>query len=113
MHNQTHFDMDYKKLYDKALELTRQKYEQARKDNNPIYCIYEEIFPELRESEDERIRKWLIDLVKRESGFNGTFPSQGQILAYLEKQKEQKKPTLDDPDLYGDWDKDLLEEIHS
>lgn len=30
------------------------------------------------------------------------------------KQKEQKKPTLDDPNLYyGNWDKDLLKEIHS
>lgn len=29
------------------------------------------------------------------------------------EQKEQKHPTLDDPDIYGDWDKDLLDEIHS
>lgn len=44
-------------------------------------------FPELRNSEDERIRQTLIDMVKRETGFTG-FPSQGQVLAYLERQKE-------------------------
>lgn len=31
----------------------------------------------------------------------------------IEKQKDQKKSILDDPDLYSDWDKDLLEEIRS
>ena len=91
MHNQTHFDMDYKKLYDKALELTRQKYEQARKDNNPIYCIYEEIFPELRESEDERIRKCVAEIVKCFAWRGGFEPvTKEKCLAWLEKQKEQK-----------------------
>ena len=45
--------------------------------------------PELAENDDERIRKFLIDMVKRETGFAG-FPSQGQVLAYLEKQKEKE-----------------------
>lgn len=46
------------------------------------------------ESEDERIRKHLVDMVKRETGFTG-FPSQGQVLAYLEKQKEQPEVDLE------------------
>ena len=69
--------MDYKKAYEEALE--------RAKAGKPM----EEVFPELTESKDERIRKVLIDMVKRETGFTG-FPSQGQVLAYLEKQKEQK-----------------------
>ena len=87
MHNQTHFDMDYKKLYDKALELTRQKYEQARKDNNPIYCIYEEIFPELRESEDERIMKKMIEHFKSKTKDTWCNMPVKSILDWLEKQK--------------------------
>jgi len=38
-----------------------------------------------RESEDERIRKKLIQLVNKESGWQQEFPSQGQCLAWLEQ----------------------------
>ena len=57
--------------------------------NTKIKEAFEFFAPELRDSEDERVRKVLVDMVKRETGFTG-FPSQGQVLAYLEKQKEQK-----------------------
>ena len=64
--------MDHK--YEEALE-------RARK-GMPI----DEIFPELKESEDERIRTRLIALV--EAFGQGKYKN--EMLAYLEKQKEQK-----------------------
>ena len=57
--------------------------------NQKIKEAFEFFAPELAENDDERIRKFLIDMVKRETGFAG-FPSQGQVLAYLEKQKEHQ-----------------------
>jgi len=47
------------------------------------------LIPELRESEDESIRKKIIRIVKNETGWQQEFPSQDQCLAWLEKQKEQ------------------------
>ena len=52
--------MDYEKKYNKALE--RAKYYHDR-DN---IQFLENIFPELKESEDERIRKSLIDMLKND-----------------------------------------------
>ena len=86
--------MDYEKKYKEALERARKLYkdaitlqlEQDMKD-------YETIFPELAESEDERIRKMLISLVKNwdKGGIAPKYTSDAndikQILAWLEKQK--------------------------
>ena len=49
---------------------------------------FEEIFPQLNESKDERIRKALIDGVRQIRCKNGI--TQEQMIAYLEKLKEQK-----------------------
>ena len=53
----------------------------------------DEVFPELKESEDERIRKALIE-VAREVAQEQFFINRGttlkNVLAYLEKQKEQQ-----------------------
>ena len=49
--------------------------------------IAEFIFPQLAESEDERIRKHLIDIVETYWG-KTTEPGKAEDLAYLEKQKE-------------------------
>ncbi len=48
------------------------------------------LIPELAESEDERIRKALIDGIRQIRCKNGV--TQEQMLAWLEKQKEQKHP---------------------
>lgn len=53
------------------------------------------IFPQLRESEDERIRKYLIEELKAaksvgELKFVIPQPTREECIAYLEKQKEQK-----------------------
>ena len=88
--------MDYEKKYNKALAWMREVYPElqgAAKEDAEHY------FPELKESEDERIRSAMI------RGFNsmmanqpvGTFAGESirNILSYLEKQKEQKHDATD------------------
>lgn len=85
------------KAYDEAIE-------RARKINSgegvaapPDWTTCEVIFPELKESEDEKIRKALISILK--SDFDGDTiiygTSVSDIIAWLEKQGEQKVPVLD------------------
>lgn len=88
------------KVYDEAVERLR----NAFYDNNSRMCeeyrdavlkIIEPIFPELKESDDERIRKWLIkDMGRRLSCWTSTEVTKEQVLAWLEKQGEQK-PVVD------------------
>ena len=85
--------MDYEKAYKHALDLAKQVHDttisKQQKENIEI------IFPELRESEDERIRKELLESFKyqqRESRtdkewLNGIKLS--EVVAWLEKQGEQ------------------------
>lgn len=60
----------------------------------------EYLFPELKESEDERIRKNLITFFKGEYGTNSNARFAGikvkDIIAYLEKQDEQKQEWSED-----------------
>lgn len=70
--------MDYEKAYKEALERAR-----AGKPMN-------DVFPELHESEDERIMEYLISFIELEKGVNLPPDDAEKILAYLEKQKEQK-----------------------
>lgn len=74
--------MDYKEEYQNALE--------RAKKGLPI----DEVFPELKESEDERIRKemihWLKGFIGEEEGCGYTEDEIRERIAYLEKQKEQK-----------------------
>ena len=86
--------MNYEKAYKDALERAKKLYEQGTITESLSY-----VFPELKESEDERIRKVLIDLVKcnERSGYtllnNVTTDS---ILAWLEKQALKPKWTEED-----------------
>jgi len=61
--------------------------------NETVFMVAKEavvsLFPELRESEDERIRKKIITIVKNETGWQQEFPSQDQCLAWLEKHKSK------------------------
>jgi hypothetical protein len=54
--------------------------------------VLEQQFPELAESEDKSVRKWLIDEIKSIYDFESPHlnPMVEKALAYLEKQKEQK-----------------------
>ena len=60
----------------------------------PVYVALQTLVPELAESEDERIRRGMIDEIKAIlRGEDLGFPPQDVLesrLAYLEKQKEQK-----------------------
>lgn len=84
--------MDYKQKYEEALEKARVWKE---KSGMPIdrQGILDDIFPELKESEDERIRKALIYYFSEQDGIltaiNGSV-SVRDILAWLEKQGEKK-----------------------
>lgn len=83
------------KLYDEALERAKEFIvASAAYDKFTI----EEIFPELKESEDERIRKELIGFVKsRLAGF----PECSRFIAWLEKQDTFSKKDVDDAYLKG------------
>ena len=74
------------------------KYEEALKRAKQGMPI-EQIFPELADSEDERIRKWLIELIKSTDANHSNMKLSENCklaLAYLERQKEQKPVKLND-----------------
>lgn len=78
------------KAYDKALSKAREYHFQGQAPDK--LAELESIFPELRESEDERIRKSLVgyfEKFKPQDMWDERF-SIGDVLTYLEKQKEQK-----------------------
>ena len=72
------------KRYDEAIE--RAKYYQ--KENGS--AVISAIFPELKESEDERIRKWLINTIEEvpNDSIEWDVIDKSEVLAWLEKQKE-------------------------
>ena len=76
------------KAYDKAIERAKKWYNAPNVDKIPTFGnrVIEEIFPELVESEDERIRKYLISFVELNSGFNLSPEDAEQMLVWLEKQ---------------------------
>ena len=87
----------YKEKYEAALERARQKRDEyLRLDNdNVVPNDIEYIFPELAESEDERIRKTLIEELSAcntigELKFRLPQPTRDECLAWLEKQKEEE-----------------------
>lgn len=73
---------------EEAIEILRKNMPSDK--SLPVYEAIQTLIPELKESEDERIIKKLQEYVKnRNWNLNG--PSQAEVLAWLEKQKEQKK----------------------
>ena len=89
--------MDYEKKYKDALERARSYYnnEEVRVGMTPIEL--EEIFPELKDNEDERIKKELIfylgDMPEDTELRNGV--TNRDVLTWLERQGEQKVPIND------------------
>ena len=92
--------MDYEKLYREALERAR------RLEENSNGMILKKwlwnVFPELAESEDERIRKWIIDDIiynmNNEPLNNSEYKKKAEkAIAWLEKQGE-KQPIWTDND---------------
>ena len=83
--------MNDEKKYNEALERARDYYKANLKlDKADENLVLEEIFPELAESEDEKIRKairgWIY--TRPSQFFDGGF-SKEEMLAWLEKQGEQ------------------------
>ena len=72
--------MDYEKAYKDALERAREEFGSGCYDKGTI----EYIFPELAESEDERIRKDIISFLKANKDFAEDW------IAWLERQGEHK-----------------------
>ena len=81
------------KAYDEALEIARQIH-NGNPSSGTAIVVCEQIFPQLRESEDERIRKNLMRMVqnvRNDSTEEGYYDIPfDKYLAYLEKKKEQK-----------------------
>ena len=85
-------DKEKARAYDEALEVMRQWIAPCH-TKEQLDTLKKSVFPELAESEDERIRKWILEylydgLQKSDTPFkDNLFKS---AIAYLEKQKEQK-----------------------
>jgi len=82
--------MDYEKKYNEALERAKKFHKKelyAESNGN----LVEYIFPELAESEDERIRKWLIQDIQQaiiDDDYNDvSIEDAKKALSWLEKQK--------------------------
>ena len=77
------------------LEVAKRLYETANADQK---YVLESLFPELAETEDEKIKKELIEFVKSRGGFKQEY------IAWLEKQGEQKSASKPEPKFkVGDW----------
>jgi len=97
--------MDYKEKYNAALVRARQFIEHPLQEDSENIAEY--IFPELTMSEDERIRKALIEMIHDTTGDECEdcyHVSKESVLAWLEKQGEKKntrKREIDDAYLQG------------
>ena len=78
--------MDYKEKYEKALEWMKSVYPKMQGSDKEDAEHY---FPELRESEDERIRKHIVEILDSlPGGYWYGQKEKDDSLAWLEKQKE-------------------------
>lgn len=82
--------MDYEQKYKEALERARKVHNETKFDYEK--GMMEEIFPELKESRGEKIRKALISVLKSDFENDTTIHdiSVADIIDWLEKQGEQK-----------------------
>lgn len=77
--------MDYEKEYKSFMAKVKKAHQFAQTDSTK--SVLEDILPQLRESEDERVRKELIDMIKACTNW----PHKKEYVKYLEKQKENPK----------------------
>lgn len=85
--------MDYEKKYKEALANARQEYTTTENVERKQWL--EELFPELAESEDEKIRRNIIAALKGEGYYDCDLTN--ECIAWVEKQGEQN-PTWSDED---------------
>jgi len=91
--------MTYEEKYKEALERARKLHCEPTGRTERIVC--EQIFPELAESEDERIRKWCIshfEAAIRVPQNNAEYQEylNNKVIPWLEKQKEFVSADFDD-----------------
>lgn len=84
--------MDYEKKYKEAFERARNVWRFS--SNNAEIMRMEELFPELRESEGERIRKELICFLRNIPNSNYTCE---EMALWLEKQGQVKESEISQP----------------
>ena len=94
--------MTYEQKHQEDLDAAKDWLAIAKKNNNTIAIqVLEDLFPELRESEDERVRKAILHLVKSQKEQHFGIATYDDInwldmIAWLEKQGEQNKQHLYD-----------------
>lgn len=94
------------KAYDEAVTKSIEFYTLCKKCGaKGTVDFLEDIFPELKESEDERIRKEIIDSIK-ELRLIGTPSYREKAIAWLEKQGGQKSDWSEEDDLVEELDYD-------
>lgn len=92
--------MNYEQKCNEVLQKAKEEYNRLGElGNESMKRRFEIIFPELAESDDERIRKTLIEELSAcntvgELKFRLPAPTREECIAYLEKQKEQPKEEL-------------------
>lgn len=93
--------MDYKKKYKEALKRAKNLHKDAiEMENNMTTKTCEIIFPELKENEDERIRRNIIAALKGEGYYDCDLTN--ECIAWLEKQgMSYTKRDVDDAYLKG------------
>lgn len=76
------------KRYDEAIERAKIQHQYSWVKHSRE--VAEEIFPELKENEDEKVRKWLIDTIKEvpDDSIEWDVIDKSDVLSWLEKQKE-------------------------
>ena len=93
---------DYKTLYEQRLERAKEEIKKCGYNKGRISMI-ENIFPELRESEDERIRKDIIAYMRYERKSTEE-EIENRFIPWLEKQCEQNPTDEIKPKFkVGDW----------
>ena len=95
--------MDYEKKYKNALTIAQSRF-KIEKDESVLTCLGM-MFPELRESEDERIIRAIIDALYSHTNSINLLSSRGyqmgNIEAWLEKHKyDRMKPVYDNQDSF-------------
>lgn len=98
--------MDYEQKYKEALDRAKKWRNAPNSDKIPTYAnrVIEEIFPELKESEDEKIRKAIILFFELQDD-NTTYSlvPKKDILAWLEKQGGKKSVSITDEWIDDYW----------
>ena len=82
--------MNYEKLYKEALERAKEYLTPNTPECVDTLSVITTIFPELKESEDEKVRKGIIELVKQSSEILNK-KNQERMLVWLEKQSDETK----------------------